>query len=458
MTYSFKTGELKMSVPGIIAEKVQPQSIEAETSVLGAMLMDKEAICKAVETLSEDAFYKTAHRKIYSAIIDLFEKNEPVDLVTLTNELKKKGELSNIGGAIYLTTILNSVPTAANVEYYIQIVNEKAIIRGLLSAATEIASMAYQPTEDITQMLDKAEQLIFNIVQRKVNRDFIHIGEMLHDSFAMIEKLYAKKTYVIGVPTGFHDLDVLTAGLHPSDLIIIAGRPSMGKSSFALNIAQYAAIKEKIPVGLFSLEMSKDQLVQRMLCAEARVDAHKLRTGYLGEADWPKLTTAAGVLAETPIYIDDSPAPSVLEIRAKARRLMAKYNIGLIIIDYLQLIQGRMNIDNRQQEISEISRSLKALARELNIPVVALSQLSREVEKRGDRRPQLSDLRESGAIEQDADLVAFVYREEYYKPTPENEGIAEIIIGKQRNGPIGIVKLAFIKKYTRFENIAKVEE
>ncbi|MDI6735446.1 MAG: replicative DNA helicase [bacterium] len=447
-----------MSVPGIIAEKIQPQSIEAETSVLGAMLMDKEAICKAVETLSEDAFYKTAHRQIYSAIIDLFEKNEPVDLVTLTNELKKKGELSNIGGAIYLTTILNSVPTAANVEYYIQIVNEKAVIRGLLSAATEIASMAYQPVENIAQMLDRAEQLIFNIVQRKVSRDFIHIGEMLHDSFAMIEELYAKKAYVIGVPSGFVEFDVLTAGFHPSDLIIIAGRPSMGKSSFALNIAQYAAVREKIPVGLFSLEMSKDQLVQRMLCAEARVDAHKLRTGYLGEADWPKLTTAAGVLAEAPIYIDDSPAPPVLEIRAKARRLKAKYNIGLIVIDYLQLIQGRMAIDNRQQEISEISRSLKALARELNIPVVALSQLSREVEKRGDRKPQLSDLRESGAIEQDADLVAFVYREEYYKPTPENEGISEIIIGKQRNGPIGTVKLAFIKKYTRFENMAKVEE
>jgi replicative DNA helicase len=447
-----------MSIPEVMAEKIQPQSIEAEMSVLGAMLMDKEAICKAVETLPEDAFYKTTHRKIYSAILDLFERNEPVDLVTLTNELKKKGELSNIGGPIYLTTILNSVPTSANVEYYIRIVNEKALIRGLIAAATEITSMAYQPTEDVAQMLDRAEQLIFNIVQRKVSRDFVHIGEMLHDSFETIEELYARKAHVTGIPSGFIDLDNLTTGFHPSDLIIIAGRPSMGKSSLALNIAQYASSREKIPVGIFSLEMSKEQLVQRMLCAEARVDAHKLRTGYLGEADWPKLTTAAGILAEAPIYIDDTPAIPILEIRAKARRLKAKYNVGLIIVDYLQLIQGRMQLENRQQEISEISRSLKSLARELNIPLIALSQLSREVEKRGERRPQLSDLRESGAIEQDADLVAFVYREEYYKPTPENEGIAEVIIGKQRNGPVGTVKLAFIRKYTRFENLAKVEE
>lgn len=447
-----------MSISAPISEKIQPQSIEAEMSVLGAMLMDKEAICKAVESLSEDAFYKTSHRKIYSAILDIFERNDPVDLVTLTNELKKKGELGNIGGPIYLTTILNSVPTAANVEYYIKIVNEKALIRNLISAATEIVSMAYQPTEDVTQLLDKAEQLIFNIVQRKITRDFVHIGEMLHDSFEIIEEIYTKKSYITGIPTGFIDFDTLTAGLHMSDLIIIAGRPSMGKSSFALNIARNVGTREKIPVGIFSLEMSKEQLVQRMLCAEARVDAHKLRTGYLGEADWPKLTTAAGVLAEAPIYIDDTPGISILEIRAKARRLKAKYNVGLIIVDYLQLIQGRMQVDNRQQEISEISRSLKSLARELNIPVIALSQLSREVEKRSERRPQLSDLRESGAIEQDADLVAFVYREEYYKPTPENEGLAEIIIGKQRNGPTGTVKLAFIKKYTRFENLARIEE
>lgn len=447
-----------MSVPAVIAEKIQPQSLEAEMSVLGAMMMDKDAICKAVETLSEDAFYKTTHRKIYSAILDLFERNEPVDLVTLTNELKKKGELSNIGGAIYLTTILNSVPTSANVEYYIRIVNEKALIRGLISAATEITSLAYQPVEDVPQLLDRAEQLIFNIVQRKISREFVHIGDMLHDSFEMIEELYAKKTYVTGIPTGFIELDIITSGFHPSDLIIIAGRPSMGKSSLALNIAQHVGSREKVPVGIFSLEMSKEQLVYRMLCAEARVDAHKLKTGYLGEADWPRLTTAAGVLAESPIYIDDTPAIPILEIRAKARRLKAKYNVGLIIVDYLQLVQGKIQIDNRQQEISEISRSLKSLARELNIPIIALSQLSREVEKRGDKKPQLSDLRESGAIEQDADLVTFVYREDYYKPTPENEGIAEIIIGKQRNGPVGSVRLAFVKKYTRFENLARVEE
>lgn len=441
-----------------IQDRLPPQSIEAEISVLGSMILDKEAIGKAIELLEEDAFYKTNHKKIYSAILDLFEKDEPVDLVTLTEELKKRDELSQIGGSLYLTTLLNSVPTSANIDYYIRIVNEKSVLRGLINAGTEICNMSYQATTETSNILDKAEQLVFNIVQKKSHSDFIPIGKLLHDSFETIEKLYDRKSHVTGVASGYIDLDSLTAGFHPSDLIIIAGRPSMGKSSLALNIAQNAGVKEKVPVGIFSLEMSKEQLVQRLLCAEARVDAHKLRTGYLSESDWPRLTTAAGVLNEAPIYIDDTPAIHILEIRAKARRLKARYNIGLLLIDYLQLVQARSQIENRQQEISEISRSLKALARELNIPVIALSQLSRAVETRSDRRPMLSDLRESGAIEQDADVVAFVYREEYYKPDTENEGIAEVIIGKQRNGPVGTVKLAFIHKYTRFENLSRTDE
>lgn len=441
-----------------MTDRLPPQSIEAEISVLGSMILDKEAIGKAIETLEEDAFYKASHNKIYAAILDLFERDEPVDLITLTEELKRKGELSKVGGSIYLTTLLNSVPTSANVDYYIRIVNEKAILRNLINAATEIVGLGYQSVGDPSNILDKAEQLIFNVVQRKVRSDFTPLGKMLHDSFEVIEELYSRKAHITGVPSGYADLDALTSGFQPSDLIIIAGRPSMGKSAIALNIAQAAGAKEKIPVGIFSLEMSKQQLVMRMLCAEARIDAHRLRTGYLSESDWPRLTTAAGVLSEAPIYIDDTPSIHILEIRAKARRLKSKNNIGLLIVDYLQLIQGKAGAENRQQEISEISRSLKALARELNIPVIALSQLSRAVESRSDRKPQLADLRESGAIEQDADVVAFVYREEVYDPKPENEGIADIIIGKQRNGPIGTVKLAFIHKYTRFENLAKVEE
>lgn len=443
----------------LILEKVPPYSLEAESSVLGAMLMEREAIHTVIEILAEDSFYKEAHRNIYHAILSLFDRNEPVDLVTITEELRKNIDLSSIGGAVYLTTLLNSVPTAANVAYYARMVREYAILRSLIRIATEIVTMSYQASEDVSVILDKAEQMIFNIAQRRIQRGFVAIGEMLHDSFEAIEKLYAHKTHITGVPSGFTDLDILTSGFQPSELIIIAGRPSMGKSSLALNIAQHIGIRTRIPVGIFSLEMSKDQLVQRILCAEARVDSHKLRTGFLSESDWPKLTTAAGLLAEAPIFIDDIPSISILEIRAKSRRLKSQYDIGILIIDYLQLIQGSSHqIESRQQEISEISRALKALAKELNIPIIALSQLSRAVETRSERKPELSDLRESGAIEQDADLVGFVYREEYYKPTEDNEGVAEFIIKKQRNGPIGTVKLAFIKNYTRFENMARIEE
>ncbi|MFH1097684.1 MAG: replicative DNA helicase [Candidatus Desantisbacteria bacterium] len=441
-------------------EKIPPQSIDAEMSMLGAMLMDKDAIGSAIELIEDDYFYRGVHQRIYQAIISLYEKNEPVDIVTLSEQLQHNNELASVGGSVYLTTLLNSVPTAANIEYYAKIVQDKALLRKLITVATNIVTMGYEGGDDVANVLDQAERMIFDVVQKKITREFVPLEAILHDSFELIEKLYKQKEHVTGVPSGFVDLDKYTSGFQPSDLIIIAGRTSMGKTSFALNIAMNAAIKSKIPAGIFSLEMSKEQLVQRVLCAEARVDANKLRTGYLSESDWPKLTTAAGVLAEAPIYIDDTPSLSVLEIRAKARRLKSRHNIGLIIVDYLQLARGTSSrgSDNRQQEVSEISRSLKALAREINAPVIALSQLSRAPEARTDKKPMLSDLRESGAIEQDADLVMFVYREEYYKPTEENQGIAEIIIGKQRNGPTGTVKLAFINRFTRFENLERVEE
>jgi len=441
-------------------EKIPPQSIEAEMSMLGAMLMDKDAIGSAIELIEDDYFYRGVHQRIYQAIISLYEKNEPVDIVTLSEQLQHNNEVASVGGSVYLTALLNSVPTAANIKYYAKIVQDKALLRKLITVATNIVTMGYEGGEDVTNVLDQAERMIFDVVQKKITREFVPLEAILHDSFELIEKLYKQKEHVTGVPSGFVDLDKYTSGFQPSDLIIIAGRTSMGKTSFALNIAMNAAIKSKVPAGIFSLEMSKEQLVQRVLCAEARVDANKLRTGYLSESDWPKLTTAAGVLAEAPIYIDDTPSLSVLEIRAKARRLKARHNIGLIIVDYLQLARGTSSRgrDNRQQEVSEISRSLKSLAREINAPVIALSQLSRAPEARTDKKPMLSDLRESGAIEQDADLVMFVYREEYYKPTEENQGIAEIIIGKQRNGPTGTVKLTFINRFTRFENLERVEE
>ena len=440
-----------------IVEKVPPQNIEAEKSVIGSMLVEKEAIGKAIEVLgNEEPFYKEAHKKIYSAIIELFMKNEPADLVTITEELGRKGDLEAIGGTAYLTELINSVPTAANVEYYAKIVLDKATLRGLINACDEIKNLSYESPEEVDRVVDSAEKIIFSVTQEKIKQDFVLLKHIIKDSFQAIEELYAKKEHVTGIPTGYREFDLKTSGLHGSEFIIIAGRPSMGKTSFALGIAHKAGVAEKIPVAIFSLEMSRDQLVQRMLCSEARVDAQKVRTGYLSESDWPKLTIAAGRLAEAPIFIDDTPAISVLEVRAKARRLKAEHNIGLIIIDYLQLMSGSGRIENRQQEISEISRSLKSLARELNVPVVALSQLSRAAEQRPSHRPQLSDLRESGAIEQDADLVTFIFREEYYEPdNPEVRGIAEINIGKQRNGPTGTMQLAFIKEYTKFENLAK---
>jgi replicative DNA helicase len=444
---------------GDLLERVPPQNLEAERSVLGSMLLEKEALSTVIDILTEEDFYNDGHKKVFSAIINLFENNKAVDLVTATEELRRGGDLEEIGGAIYLTNLLNSVPTAANVEHYAEIVKEKAVLRSLINAATQIVTTGYEDKEETGTLLDRAQQLIFEISQKRVRRDFILLKDVVKSGMETIEKLQKfGKGYIRGIPTGFKEFDNLTSGFQPSDLVVIASRPSMGKTSICLNIAQHAGIEEKIPVAIFSLETSKEQLVQRMLCAEARVDAHKLRTGYLPESAWPTLAIAAGRLSDAPIFIDDTPAISSLEVRAKARRLKAEHDIGLIIIDYLQLMRGGERAENRQQEISEISRSLKSLARELEIPVIAVSQLSREVEKREGNRPQLSDLRESGAIEQDADLCVFIYREELYKPKKENKGIADIIIGKQRNGPVGKIKLAWIKEYTRFGNLAKGKE
>jgi len=440
-----------------ILEKLSPQNLEAEMAVLGSMLMDEEAISVAVELLSRDSFYKDSHRKIFESISDLFNTNKAVDIITLADELKRKGVLEEVGGVSFLSALANSVPTAANISHYVSIVKEKSILRILIGNATKIVSLCYGSEGNIDEVVDTAEQLVFEVSDRKHQGSYIPVKEIVKSSIETIDRLYQKKEHVTGIPTGFIDFDLKTSGLQSSDLIVVAGRPSMGKSAFALGMAEYAGMVEKIPTALFSLEMSKEQLVQRMLCAHAKVDAHKVRTGYLSTSDWPRLTAAAGKLSEAPIYIDDTPAISVMELRAKARRLKAHHDIKLIILDYMQLMRGSANIENRQQEISEISRSLKAIARELSVPLVAISQLSRAVESRTDHRPQLSDLRESGAIEQDADVVVLILREEYYNPSPDNQGIAEIIIAKQRNGPVGSLKLTFIKEYTRFENIAHIE-
>jgi len=434
-------------------EKLPPQSIEAEMAVLGSMLLDRDAIGHAIESLNPSSFYKEAHRKIYNAIVRLFDDNKAVDLVTVVEALKKDKALDEIGGPSYITNIASSVPTSANIAHYSRIVKEKGILRNLINASTQIASECYNTAHDVDSLIDKAEQIIFDIASKKVESRSIPLREVIRDSIETIDNLYQRKENITGLATGFRDLDIRTAGLQPSDLIVVAGRPSMGKSAFATCIAEHAGVVDKKPVAFFSLEMSKEQLVQRLLCSHARVDAHKVRTGFLSQADWPRLVTAAGKLSEAPIFIDDSPGVSVMEIRAKARRLKAQNDIRLIVIDYLQLMQGPARADSRQQEISEISRSLKALARELNVPIIAISQLSRAVEQRSDHRPQLSDLRESGAIEQDADLVILLLREEYYNPTEENKGIAEAIIAKQRNGPVGSMHLTFVGEYMRFENL-----
>jgi len=434
--------------------RVPPQNVEAEKSVLGSMLIDEEAIGTAVEFLEAQWFYDDSHRKIFQAILDLYQGRKNVDLITLSDKLKNDGLLEQVGGVTYLSTIIEYVPTSANVEHYAKIVKEKGVLRRLIKNATAIISDSYSAKSNIEEVVDNAEQLIFEIADLKQTQKSVHIKDLVREGIENLDRLYQRKEHITGIATHFTKFDNMTSGLQKADLIVLAGRPSMGKSALAVSIAENVGVDQKKGVAIFSLEMSKEQLVQRMLCSQARVDAHKVRSGFLSPSDWPKLTAAAGKLSEAKIYIDDTPAISVLELRAKARRLKANNDIDLIILDYLQLMRAAVKSDSRQQEISEISRSLKALARELSVPIISLSQLSRAVESRQDHRPQLSDLRESGAIEQDADLVVLLMREEYYNPTEENRGVADVIIAKQRNGPVGTVKLAFRKEFMRFENLA----
>jgi replicative DNA helicase len=448
-----------MNEANLSSHKLPPQNLEAEQSVLGGILIENEAVNKVLEILTPEDFYRDAHRKIFESLIILSERDEPIDLITLTNELQKRNQLEVIGGASYLASLIDFVPTAANIEYYAKIVKEKSLVRKLINTSTEIVTKSYEYQEDPEALLDEAEQAIFQISGSRVRPSFYPIREVIKGSFKTLERLYEKKELVTGVPSGFKQLDRYTAGFQPSDLIIVAGRPGMGKTAFCLNLAQYAAIEKRVPVAIFSLEMSKEQLGIRMLCSEANVDGSNLRTGFLTESDWPKLTLAAGNLSDSPIYIDDSAALTALELRAKARRLRAEHDLGMMVVDYLQLMKGRARVESRQQEISEISRSLKALAKELNIPVIAVSQLSRKTEERTGNRPQLSDLRESGAIEQDADLILFIYRDEIYNRSEDNpnKGKAEVIIGKQRNGPIGKIELAFLDKFTTFKELYRGE-
>lgn len=438
-------------------DRVPPQNIEAEQAVLGAMMIDKEAISKATEILRENDFYRQDHRAVYQVIVDLFSKNQAVDMVTVTEALKREGKLEDVGGIQFITYLANAVPTAANVSYHAKIVEEKSLLRQLISVSTQIAGSGYEGTEDVNSLLDNAERMILGVSERKISRDFAPIKEVVMSAVDRIDELYNKKGGITGIATGFIDFDHLTSGLQPSDLILIAARPSMGKTALVLNMAQNVAIREKKAVAFFSLEMSKEQLVQRMLCSEASIDSSRLRIGELEDNDWEKLIWAADSLSRAEIFIDDTPGITVMEMRAKARRLKVEHNLQLIVIDYLQLMQGsgKKSGENRQQELSDISRSLKALARELNVPVIALSQLSRSVESRQVKRPMLSDLRESGALEQDADLVAFLYREDYYDKETENKNITELIIAKHRNGPVDTVKLFFHKQFTRFANLAK---
>ncbi len=440
-------------------DRVPPQNVEAEQSVLGAMMIEREAISKVSEIIRPEDFYREAHRLIYKAMLELFNKNDAVDLVTVVEILRRDEKLEPAGGIAYVSALANSVPTAANVMYHARIVEEKALLRNLINTATHVAGMGYEANEEVAVIMDKAEKMILEVSSRKAGQEFASIKNIIFDVFDKVSELYSSKGGITGLSTGFKDLDKLTSGLQPSDLILIAARPSMGKTAFVLNIAQNIAIKEKQSVAFFSLEMSKEQLVQRMLCAEAPIDAQRLRIGELENNDWDKLVRAADRLAAAPIFIDDTAGITVMEMRSKARRLKIEHDLKLIIIDYLQLMQGSAGSsrsENRQQEISEISRSLKALARELKVPVIALSQLSRGVESRQVKKPMLSDLRESGSLEQDADIVAFIYREDYYEPETERKNITDIIVAKHRNGPVDSVQLFFHKQFTKFSDLSKM--
>jgi len=433
-------------------EKGLPSNIEAERSILGAILLDSQVCNQAIELLRRDDFFLDSHRRIFDKMIVLSERMTPIDLVTLREELQRAGEFEQIGGATYIASLIDGVPRTDNIEPYARIVKAKSMLRKLITASNQIVALAFEEEDEPDVIIDKAEQMIFQIAEDRVRQGFQYVGDVAHRRLEQIEQMAGRPEMITGVPTGFTDFDRMTSGLQRQELIVIAGRPSTGKTALALNMAQYAAKNANV-VGIFSLEMSAEQLVSRLLCSEARVDAHRLRTGYLNREEWARLADALRRLCETKVYIDDTPGIGVMEMRAKSRRLKAEHGLDLLIIDYLQLMAGRGRIESRQQEVSQISRDLKALAKELEVPVVALSQLSRAPEQRTEHKPQLSDLRESGAIEQDSDVVAFIYREELYNPTDENQGVAELIIGKQRNGPTGTVPLAFLKEFTRFENM-----
>jgi replicative DNA helicase len=438
-------------------DRIPPQNIEAERSTLGSMMLDKEAILKGVEVLKPEDFYREAHRVVFEVMAQLANKGEPVDLITVSEELKQRNMLDKIGGVAYLTTLANSVPTSANIEHYARIVEEKSILRAVITAASNILAMGYAGTEEISVILDDAEKQIFQVSQKRNVKGFVSLKNILIETFERIEKIYESKGGVTGVSSGFVDLDRMTAGLQPSDLIILAARPSMGKTTFALNIARNVAVESKIPVVVFSMEMSKEQLALKLLCSEAGVDNQRIRTGTLMDNDWPRLSYALGRLSDCNIFIDDTPGLTALEIRSRARRIKSEHGLGLIVIDYLQLMQSssRNRSENRQQEVSEISRSLKSLAREVSVPVISLSQLSRAVEQRTDKKPFLADLRESGSLEQDADMVAFLYREDYYNPESDKKNITELIIAKQRNGPVGTIELLFQKEFSKFVGLEK---
>jgi replicative DNA helicase len=436
-----------------IVERTLPHNLEAERSVLGAILLRNEALNHAAEYIDAGDFFRDAHRVIFDKMVALSERGQAIDLVTLKEELARAGQLEQVGGPAYIASLVDGVPRSTNVEHYARIIKEKATCRNLIFAAGRISDLAYEGEQDADLLLDEAERAIFEIADDRVRSGFVPLSTLVHESFEAIEKLHERRGLVTGVPTGFDELDAMTSGFQPSDLVIVAARPSMGKTSFTLNIAQHVGGQAGLTVGFFSLEMSKEQLFLRMLTSEARIDAHRFRSGYLSEQDYERLSHALNVLERSRVFIDDTASLGVLEMRAKARRLKAEHGLHLLIVDYIQLMQGRGRFENRQQELASISRSLKGLAKELHVPIVALSQLSRAPDARADHRPQLSDLRESGALEQDADVVLFIYREEQYERNDQTEGIAEIIVGKQRNGPTGTVKLAFVKEHTRFENL-----
>src|SRR6188508_642857 len=441
-----------------VAERTLPHNLEAERSVLGAILLNNDVFNLAVEVVDAPDFFRDAHRRIFEKMVQLSNRGNAIDLVTLKDELGRSGELDEVGGPAYIAALVDGVPRSTNVQHYARIIKEKATLRRLIHSANKILTTAYEAEEEADLILDQAEQAIFAIADDKVRDGFVSLRDLAQGSLDTIEKLHSRKELITGVPTGFTDLDEMTSGLQPSDLVIIAARPSMGKTSLVLNMAQHVGTKTDMTVGLFSLEMSKEQLFLRLLTGEARIDAHRLRGGFLGERDWGRLSQAIGTLSEAKIFIDDTPSIGVLEMRAKCRRLAAEHGLNLVIIDYIQLMQGRGRFENRTLELASISRSLKGLAKELKVPIILLSQLSRATESRSDHRPQLSDLRESGALEQDADVVAFIYRQDMYldksQPPTDAQGIAELIIAKQRNGPTGVVKLAFIREYTRFENLS----